>query len=192
MLEEIMVCNTVYCCTGTWFQPVSRFAGCSLVTTVSQLLVWEPKHRRLWILCLIGGVNRYVGQLSVNISVVCQSWTGGADTRPIYHRYVTDTRPTVHRYIADTLPIPSQLTADDDRLMIGRYSDRLLDRYSMINQNSTDTRPTFSRHVDLYRPIRRPTLDRYSADTRVDISIDIPYKTPDAQGRAQQQHLLTN
>ena len=33
--------------------------------------------------------------------------------------------------------------------------------------------------------IRRPTLDRYSAVTGVDISIDIPYKTPDAQGRAQ-------
>ena len=82
-------------------------------------------------MCLIGGVNRYVGQLSVNLSVVCQSWTGGADTRPIYHRYVTDTRPTVHRYIADTLPLLSQLTDDDDRLMIGRYSDRLLDRYSI-------------------------------------------------------------
>ena len=147
------------------------------MTTVSQLLVWEPKHRRRWILCLIGGVNRYVGQLSVNISVVCQSWTGGADTRPIYNRYVTDTRPTVHRYIADTLPLLSRLTVDDDRLMIGRYSDRYsTDTRSMINRYSTDTRPTFSRHVDLYRLICRPTLDRYSADTRVDISIDTPIR----------------
>ena len=96
------------------------------------------------------------------------------DMPPIRYRYSTW---TVHRYIADTLPLLSRLTVDDDRLMIGRYSDRYsTDTRSMINRYSTDTRPTFSRHVDLYRLICRPTLDRYSADTRVDISIDTPIR----------------
>ena len=57
MLEEITVCNTAYCCTGTClqFQAVSRYVGCSLVATVrwtskndivSQVILWEPKHGR--------------------------------------------------------------------------------------------------------------------------------------------------
>ena len=57
MLEEITVCNTAYCCTGTClqFQAVSRYVGCSLVATVrwtskndivSPLILWEPKHGR--------------------------------------------------------------------------------------------------------------------------------------------------